>query len=76
MAPLLAKLREHTITLRECYMLRDWLSAVFLEGRPTLADQKIIAIFVKAAVESLIATLEAELPGPPAELPEGHTPTP
>src|SRR5678815_1634110 len=63
MDALLEKLRLHTLTLEECYRLRRWLHAVYLEPDSQDTDaargsKRIIAILVTGAVEALIQELE------------------
>lgn len=51
---LLDKLKDHSITLQECRILRRWLQEVYLTQETVRAQERIIAILVMAAVESLI----------------------
>lgn len=57
MDSLLDKLHSHTLTLPEAYQLRDWLTQVYLEEEVEQAQQRVIAILVLGAVESLIHEL-------------------
>lgn len=55
---LLDKLKAHTLTLEEAQRLRRWLQRVYLEDEASHAQQRLTAILVLAAVESLIGELE------------------
>lgn len=57
---LLDKLRLHTLTLEESKRLRGWLQRVYLEDEAAHTQQRLTAILVLAAVESLIHELERE----------------
>lgn len=72
---LLEKLRDHTITLDECYELRGWLEAVYLgQSVPGPAQHRLVAVLVLGAVNSLIIELEQALAQQEllAAAPEGH----
>lgn len=60
MDTLLDKLRDHTLTLPECYELRDQLQENYLNEAAPRAAERIIAILVVGAVESLIQELERQ----------------
>lgn len=76
MDALLEKLKDHTITLDECYTLRRWLEEVYLEGEIPVPSQRVIAVLVLGAVNSLILEYEKAPPAPAAQdvplLPEGE----
>ena len=55
---LLDKLREHTITLDECYRLQALLRHAYLSPGSTVPTERIVVILVLGAVQSLIHELE------------------
>lgn len=56
---LLDKLKAHTLTLEEAKLLHRWLQRVYLdETGPEAGQQRLVAILVVAAVDSLIHELE------------------
>jgi len=58
---LLDKLKAHTLTLDECFQLKSWLQKVYLaDSLPPAVQDRILAILVLAAVESLIHELESK----------------
>jgi hypothetical protein len=58
MDALLDKLRTHTLTQEEAYLLRSWLQQVYLSNAATPNQQRLIALLVAGAVESLITEFE------------------
>lgn len=58
MDTLLDKLKAHTLTLEEGRRLRWWLQQVYLADEASHAQQRLTAILVLAAVESVIHELE------------------
>lgn len=65
MDTLLDKLKAHTLTLEESKRLRGWLQRVYLDDEATHAQQRLTAILVMAALESLIHELERSAPSSP-----------
>jgi hypothetical protein len=60
MDTLLDGLKAHTLTLEESKRLRWWLQRVYLDDEAAHAQQRLTAILVIAAVESLIHELERQ----------------
>jgi hypothetical protein len=54
MDALLDKLKAHTLTLDEAYLLRTWVREVYLDEARTPPQQRIIATLVLGAVDALI----------------------
>ncbi len=59
---LLDKLKAHTLTLEEAQRLRGWLQRIYLDNEATHAHERLTAILVLAAVESVIQELLRCLP--------------
>ena len=55
---LLDKLKAHTLTLDEAYILQRLLDETYLQNEVDHANQRVVAILVMGAVESLIHELE------------------